>query len=145
MKKSTLFLAVLALTTTQFALAMPGDGRDHAYIQNRKQPSEPNIVKWVGVVKGDGDYHTTDHDHELKFVRQSDQENFDIVDSPKLVKLHHETEKNYLMEIEAEKTSRFLFWGGNLIVKNFKILKELETVAHKKPVRTPVRTFSDRR
>lgn len=97
--------------------------------------SKPEIVKWVGFVKGDPLYHTTNHDHSLQFVLQSDGDSFDIVDSPELVKLHHETEKNFLAEIEAEKTSRFLFWGGNLIVKKFKILKELETVAHTEPVR----------
>lgn len=141
MKKSNLVLGILMFIGSQSAFAIQGEGKDRAEIKDQ----EPNIVKWVGVVKGDEDYHTTDHDHELEFVRQSDQEDFDIVDSPKLVKFHHDTEKNYLMEIEAEKTSRFLFWGGNLVVKNFKVLKELEKVAHTKPVRTPVRTFSDRR
>ena len=141
MKKFTLMLGVVMLFNSQSVLAFRGIDPDRSEVKDQK----PEIVKWVGVVKGTEDYHTTDHDHELVFVRQSDGEDFDIVDSPKLVKLHHNSEKNYLMEIEAEKTSRFLFWGGNLIVKNFKVLKELETVAHKKPARTPVRTFSDRR
>lgn len=109
------------------------------FLNERAAPSKPEMVKWIGVVKGDPLYHTTDHDHSLEFLRQSDGDTFDIVDSPKLVKLHHDTEKNFLAEIEAEKTSRFLFWGGNLIVKNFKVLKELETVAHSEPIQR--RTF----
>lgn len=97
-----------------------------------KRKAEPEIVKWVGEIRDDASTHTTEHVHNLEFVRQNDGSSYDIVESPELVKLHHETEKNFLVEIEAEITSRFLFWGGNLVVKKFKVLQETsEALPHK--------------
>ena len=92
-----------------------------------------NLVNWIGYV--DADYgHNTKHKHNMKFVRQSDGETFDIVDSPDLEKTHCESSKKLLVEITAERTPRVLFWGNNLMVKNFKILNELEGLPHKKYV-----------
>jgi len=129
--KEYILITLLVFSSTT-ALAVKGEGRDPVKA-NESKFQKPEIVKWIGTVKGDSSQHTTEHNHELRFIKQSDQEEFDIVESPKLVTLHHKNEKNYLMEIEAEKTPRFLFWGGNLIVKKFKVLKELESVPHQIP------------
>ena len=94
-------------------------------------------IKWVGVIQEEGGFHSPKHDrpHSLEFVRRDDNETFDIVDSPNLVKAHQEQDKKLLVEIEGERTSRFLFWGDNLIVKNFKILEEMDGISHAEPVR----------
>lgn len=126
-----IFLGVL--TSYSSAFAIKGDAVSG--IDRQPAKSEPEIVKWVGEVKDEPSDHTTEHDHKLEFIKKDDGKEYDIVDSPELVKLHHETEKNYLVEIEAEKTSRFLFWGGNLIVKNFKVIQETGSVPHLAPVK----------
>ena len=90
----------------------------------KKQKYVPEIVQWSGEVKDEPSSHTTEHKHELEFIKSGDGKTYDIVDSPELVKLHHESEKNFFVEIEAEKTPRFLFWGGNLIVRNFRVIRE---------------------
>ena len=142
-------LTILFVSTFSVsAFALPGEGRggfDRGIDKNTKsEKSEPEIVKWEGYVEADGG-HTTRHDHDLEFVRQSDGETFDIVDSPALEKVHCDTSKKLRVKIEPEKTSRFLFWGGNLIVKNFEVLEELDQVPHKKyKPRTVSRSF-DRR
>ncbi len=93
--------------------------------------SKPEMVKWAGEVRDDAASHTNDHEHALTFLNKEDGKIYDVVDSPALVKLHHETEKSFLVEVEAEKTPRFLFWGANLIVKNFRVISELgESVPH---------------
>ncbi len=92
-------------------------------------------VKWVGVIGDEDGYHSSKHqnDHTLEFVRQNDRESFDVVDSAELVKVHTDTDKRLLVSVEGELTNRFLFWGGNLIVKNFTIIKELEDISHQEP------------
>ena len=133
MKNKILALVFLGLVTSySAAFARGGDGSN---FERRPAKSEPEIVKWVGEIKDEASDHTTEHGHSLEFVKKDDGKEYDIVDSPELVKLHHETEKNYLVEVEAEKTPRFLFWGGNLIVKNFKVLEETASVPHLAPIK----------
>lgn len=128
--------AVAVGLNINLSFAMERDGGPRLD-RTRQVKSEPEIVKWVGEVRDDEGSHTTDHDHELRFTKKDDGEVYNIVDSPSLVKLHHETEKNYLVEIEAEKTAKFLFWGGNLIVKNFKVLADASgPIPHRIPART---------
>lgn len=107
-----------------------------------EEKREVEKVKWEGYVTA-GAGHTKGHNHNLKFVRKSDGESFDIVDSPALEKIHCETSKNLWVNIEAEKTSQFLFWGNNLIVRNFEVVKELAQLPHKE--KSQRRTFSSRR
>lgn len=144
--KSVLIALVLTLSTSAFAL--PGEGRNgidrDVGTNSKSEKDKPEIVNWEGFVVADGG-HTTRHDHDLEFVRESDGETFDIVDSPALEKIHCDSSKKLRVKIEAEKTSRFLFWGGNLIVKNFKVLEELDSIPHQKyEPRTVSRSF-DRR
>lgn len=90
-------------------------------------------IKWKGTVKEASGYHSTNHSdtHQLEFTRESDNKSFDIVDSDALEKLHAEKDKNLLVEVEGEITPRFLFWGGNLKIKSFTVLEELETIPHR--------------
>ncbi len=125
-------VSMLAFSATLLALplissAMEREGRmTQIERMERDRASAPEIVKWVGTIKDDADSHPAEH--ELAFTRKDNGATYDIVDSPELVKLHHDTEKNYVVEIEAEKTSKFLFWGGNLIVKNFRVIGSLTTL-----------------
>lgn len=86
--------------------------------------AEDNTMTWVGEIKDTPRTHTTDHRHALEFTRDSDGESFDIVDSPDLKKLHHDSGKNFRIEAQVELTPKFLFFGGNLIVKSFKVIEE---------------------
>jgi hypothetical protein len=133
-------LAVLAIClTVSNSYAFRGDGIEKNMGSKQESTSEPEIVKWVGEVKDDWSTHTTEHKHELEFVKKDDGKKYTIVDSPQLVQLHHESGKNYLMEIEAEKTPVFLFWGGNLIVKSFKVLGETSgEIAHNEPIKRAI-------
>lgn len=140
MKNKMLVVVCLGLLTS-YSSAFARGG-DRANFDRTPAKSEPEIVTWVGEIKDEASDHTTEHRHALKFIKKDDGKKYSIVDSPELVKLHHETEKNYLVEIEAEKTPRFLFWGGNLIVKNFKVLHELASVPHlPPPPPRPVKEF----
>ena len=130
---SLLAVSAILLTQPLSAFAIGGGGERSGRMQ-RQKTSQPEVVRWVGLVKDEASTHTTEHEHALQFVRKDTGDSYDIKDSPDLVKLHHETEKNYLVELEAEKTSRFLFWGGNLIVKNFKVLEEAsDRIPHQEP------------
>lgn len=104
-----------------------------------------DTMTWVGEVKDTPRTHTTDHRHALEFIRDEDGKSFDIVDSPDLKKLHHESGKNYRIEAQVEKTPKFLFFGGNLIVKSFKVIEETsESLPHVTPTREPGRMISER-
>src|SRR5689334_4842341 len=93
------FLAITLigiLMSYRSTFASPGERSVYA-----RQKYQPEIVKWIGEVKDDHSSHTTEHQHELQFTRKGNGKIYDIVDSPELVKLHHETGKNYVLEIEA--------------------------------------------
>ncbi len=131
MKQIHVFSLSLLMVTSlsQPTFAARGDHEGHREPRERMsrsgqgtKESAPEVVRWKGVIQDDPSSHTTEHQHALKFVRAEDQKTYDLERSPELIKLHHETEKNLVVEIEAEKTSSFLFWGGNLVVKNFTVL-----------------------
>ena len=96
---------------------------------------EKNTFKAIGRVTESPTDHTTKHEHDLQFVRLSDGETFDIVDSPALLKEHCESEKNSVVDVEGYRTGKFLFWGGNLVVTSFKVHEDIENpkLAHVKP------------
>lgn len=127
--KTAYILALTVMVSSAPAFAREGFGGRDRSVASAKT-SAPEIVKWIGEISDSSSEHTTTHGHSLEFVNKETGNSYDIVDSPELVKLHHESEKNYLVEIEAEKTPRFLFWGNNLIVKNFKVLDETASVPH---------------
>ncbi len=92
--------------------------------------SESATVKWTGLLNEKRGYHyySPDQSHNLEFISNSDNQSFDIVESEDLVNFHSQKDKILEVEIEGEITPRFLFWGGNLKVTSFKILKELEDI-----------------
>lgn len=129
MKVLNLLLITFLCTTVN------ATGSDHDHDFNRFRDREPSTqtssgetVTWIGSIGDDWDSHN-EHQHDLKFTRQNDGKSFDLESKP-LMTLHHERERNLLVEITAVRTPKFLFWGNNLIVKEFKVLKELETVPH---------------
>lgn len=101
-----------------------GAGRDYS-------PRKPNEkVTWIGEVSDSPESHNTKHDHKLTFTRQDNGKKYDVKDSAELKKLHHETGKNYLMEIQAE--IHPWFFSEYLTVSSFKVLKETsESIPHK--------------
>ncbi len=127
--KNSFTILILTLSGASFAYA--GESDVPSASSNKK------IVRWVGEIKDDNVEldHTTKHQHDLEFTNEETGKSYDIVSSDALVKLHCETGKNYLVEIEAELTPRVLFWGNNLNITKFKVLKETSrTIAHHEPV-----------
>lgn len=104
-----------------------------------------NTFQAIGKITESPSDHTTKHEHDLSFVRLSDGETFDIVDSPELLKAHCESGKNSVVEIEGYRTGKFLFWGGNLVVTGFKVHEDIAvpTMAHVVP--KPVRSAAERK
>ena len=103
---------------------------------NVEKKIEKTAMTRVGEIKDDSVEmsHTTRHRHNLEFIDKDTGKSYDVVDSPALEKIHCESGKNLLVEVEAELTPRVLFWGNNLIVKNFKILGETsDLIPHQEP------------
>ena len=137
---SKVFITGLSLLIFQgVAHARGGENRPtQAERMERERAAKPEVVRWVGVIKDDASTHTEKHEHELKFVNNETGDAYDLENSSELVKLHHDSEKNLLVEIEAEKKPRFLFWGGQLVVKSFKVIREAsEAIPHAKFSPTP--------
>lgn len=138
----TLYLVAIAIVVT--AQAEQSVGRDHFSDRDRPRQAvetKPELVNWLGII-----HSQLDNDVELEFIRKSDGDKFDIVDSKELEALDWKDHRSRLVQIEAEKTPRFLFWGGNLVVKKFEVLKE--TGRYKMPKKVANRglsRFSDRR
>ena len=125
---SSFFLA------SSVVLGSPRDDRhDHSMHQESK-PRPKEVVKWKGKTHCKHTSHTTSHTHRLEFVNEETGEEFDM-ESPKLLETHCETGKNYRVEVVAEKSDGFLFWNGDLKVRSYKVLAELdeEVYVHKAP------------
>lgn len=133
------FIALAVVTQTQQSF-----GRDHQLEFDRKHrdaKTKPEVVKWLGII-----HSQLDNDVELEFIRESDGLKYNIVDSPKLESLDWKNHKSRLVEIIAERTPRFLFWGGNLVVSQFEVFKETgKYVMPEKVVKRGLSRFSDRR
>ena len=132
LNKISSFLLFLVFSSSLQSQAKLRD-RDFLFDRNKKEDRVYEKVKWIGYIEADAG-HTTKHYHDVRFVKKSNNQGFDIINSPMLEKAHCASEKRLLVEIEAERTPKFLFWGNNLIVKKFKILKELEAEPHKKEI-----------
>lgn len=83
--------------------------------------NQPTIM--IGEVSDDISTHDTRHEHELSFKNQETGEVFKVAENLELKKLH-ESGKNYLIEANVVRTSKFLFWDGKLVVKSFNVIKE---------------------
>lgn len=107
------------------------------FISSQTVLASNESVTWVGTLTERRGYHTPEHTnkHVLELVRKDNNEKYKIIESDALMATHVEKDKNLLVEVEGEVTPRFLFWGGNLIVKSFKVLNELDEISHQEPVR----------
>lgn len=114
LKYSTLFITILLYSNLLFA---------------------NENIKWTGVLQESKGHHSANHtsEHSLVFVNKETGKTFDVENNQELVMSHIEKDKKLLIEAEGEFTSRFLFWGGNLIIKSYKILEDLEPIAHYDP------------
>ena len=136
--KKNIFIIFMALSFCNIAFAIKGEGRDFyptAPLFYGKKESSVKYVPTIVVLEGElQDGKNSNHEkdncfHDLKFVTDEGK-TYSIVNSPQLLKLHHENEKNYRLSIKAEVTPRFLFWGGNLVVDSFSVLNEVSTSPH---------------
>lgn len=93
------------------------------------------VQSWVGIVDDLSGYHDAGHgaDHPLKFTRASDGESFLIVEGDEgLLKEHLESDKTLEVQIDGRVTSKFLFFGGNLVIEKSKTIQEIAQVEHRK-------------
>lgn len=124
-----LFYALILTTTFSLNANAEGRGGIRSSDYNQKTPYKPEILEMKGVVKSDGG-HGTNCDIDLEFVDQASGKSYDISEPGELSALHCSKEKDLLVTMKAERTPKFLFWGGNLKVQTFEILEEMETQPH---------------
>ncbi len=130
MNQSKVFLFILSLV---FSMSQSGVSfaRDHgdSFLRVRSDRSEevnPEVLSAEGIVRCKGGCSADGAGCELQFVRASDGEVFDLNESPELQKLHCSDHKRDLqVKLEAEINPRFLFWGGDLVVKKFDVVGEI--------------------
>lgn len=93
------------------------------------------FASWEGIVEDLNGYHSPEHsgDHPLKFTRSSDGESFLIVEGDEaLLKDHLSSDKTQVVQIDGRLTSKFLFFGGNMVVEQSKAIRDLASVEHRK-------------
>ena len=130
--KTKLLVTILAGTALTFgtvALGAPVSERHHGYNEHVGSVDQevllPEMITWTGWVRCEAGTHETAHQCDLEFVRK-DGEVFAVIDSPELKRMHCGGNADLKVTLTAEKTPRFLFWGGNLIAKKFEIVKRGE-------------------
>ena len=121
-----IFALISTLTLTANAEAI-GDHRSSDFRSKIKYI--PEILELKGIVKSDGN-HQTDCDVDLELVETETGKTYSISEPGELAQLHCSKENDFLVTLKAERTSKFLFWGGNLEVQGFQVLEELETQPH---------------
>jgi len=94
---------------------------------------------WVGTLTDYRNSHSSSHnlqseDHLMTFTRSSDGKSFTVVaGAADLLKAHLESDSSLLVEVTGRITSKFLFFGGNMVIENSKVLQQLAQVDHKNP------------
>ena len=117
MTKHLFITLVTLLVGAQTSFAR--EALDGLFDRTVPQKTQTQIVDWVGLI------YSKDADrNDLEFIRDGDQAAFDVEDTSNLRELNWKDHQSRVVRITAEKTSRFLFWGGDLIVRDFKVLKE---------------------
>lgn len=100
---------------------------------NSKEIGKSSNDLMTGVVYDEPSSHDDRHNHALKFRENSTGRIYSLAENDQLLSLHHNTEKNILVEIKGEVKSQFLIWGQELVVKEFKVLEEVgEKIPHAK-------------
>lgn len=129
MKQLTYTIALI-LTLSLNANAEPRDGgRSSDY--NTKKQFVPEILELRGLVKSDGAHKKDCNvDIDLELIESETGESYSISEPGELKAMHCSKEKDLLVQMKAERTPKFLFWGGNLKVQSFEILEELESQPH---------------
>lgn len=122
----TQFLSILFVISSLSFYAWSGPAFD------RQSPQGGPINKVVtleGWVRSDGT-HSKSNCSGVIFEDNASGKISDLDDAEKLEALHCSKEQDFLVKIEAEREARFLFWGGDLKVKNFEILEERASAPH---------------
>ncbi len=98
-----------------------------------KELEESSNDLLTGVVYDEPSSHDDRHNHALKFKENVTGRIYSLAENNELLSLHHNTEKNILVDLKGEVRSKFLIWGQELVVKEFKVLEEVgEKVPHAK-------------
>src|SRR5690606_22241833 len=101
------------------------DRRDHI----RQQRSTLKPVSGVGYITCDEEKKANDEDCDLKFIRKSDLEEFEVVDSPAVLAAHMEGHKNLKVDLSGRVTMSAIFHDDHLRVEKFTVLGEVDNLA----------------
>src|SRR5690606_24867066 len=95
------------------------DRHDHSIHEKR----EPKLVNAEGNAMCENETHQSPDDCELKFIRLSDREEFEIVDSPALLKAHmQDHNKKLKASLKGKIVLSAIFHDDHLRVSDFEIL-----------------------
>ncbi len=97
-----------------------------------------SVQSWIGVIEDFSGSHDPEHsgDHPLKFTRSSDGETFYITEGDEDIRKEHlRTDTSMAVKIDGRITSKFLFFGGNLVVGKFEKLADVSPIEHKSVAR----------
>ncbi len=120
-------IIVLILSFTGYAHAYEGGGGDREYPFDRQyKPSPPEMVTWNGFVKCENESHAKTGECDMIFIDKNADE-FDIIESPDLLRVHCSKHTDLEVRLTAEKTPSFLFWGGDLKVAKFDVVREVNS------------------
>jgi hypothetical protein len=113
----------------------------------RKKPqTNGKTVKWIGETSCMPSSHNTRHNHQLIFKGQLTGIKYNL-QSDRISKIHCESSKNLLVEIQANKPETFLFGKPTIKEKSFRMLNFLgeEGYDHVTPVPRGISAMRDRR
>lgn len=127
--KQLMYAIVLISTLSLNANAEPRGG-DKSSDYGIKKQYVPEILELKGLVKSDGN-HKDDCNVDLKLIESETGKSYNISEPGELAVIHCSKEKDLLVQMKAERTPKFLFWGGNLKVQSFEVLEELDSQPHK--------------
>lgn len=127
MKQFVYIFALISTLTITANAESRGGIRSSDY--GTKTKYVPEILELKGVVKSDGN-HEKNCGVDLELVESETGKTYSISEPKELAQLHCEKEKDFLVSMKAERTPKFLFWGGSLKVQEFQLLEELEAQPH---------------
>lgn len=125
------FLKTIAITFSLFlsvAEAEPQNDR-WDFPSQKESKIEREQIQIKGILLPEK-HQKGEKNFSIQFVSLDGTQKYDVTNSPEITNLIQENESSYIVKINGELTPKFLFWGGDLVIKSFEILGKKPAPPH---------------
>ncbi len=125
----TVLILIFAISTPIISAQAEPQNDRWDYPSQKEFETKREQVQLEGILLPE-EHKKGEEDFDIEFVSADGTHKYDVSDSPEVTNLIRKNESSYIVKIDGELTPRFLFWGGDLVVKSFEILGKRPAPSH---------------